>query len=324
MQAVPASMLLLGVLVALAPVPSTAQPIHRWVDAQGNVLYSGFPPPSAGATEAPAALPGPALPLGLEPVRETPPSADEMLDLCGLRAQLPALVRDVVTQLDGVQVDLGEPERSTMRSLARRAFDPARVYPLVRDEYERHSPPERRSAAAAWLRSPAGRRIVGVLREAAQQPGAAALSAFGAALQQRPPTPARLELVERLDWVSGRSELSADLVLAVQRGLALGLTRFLAREQRPRPGDLAVEGRERRVEVLAGVREPMRVRLLHLVRDLPDEDIRQYIEFESSPEARAHNRALHRGLTRALAIAAERTGTELARSRPGTAITPAR
>lgn len=318
-----ASLLLCVLPVDLAPTSSMAQQIHRRLDAQGNVHYSNSPQPSAGETEAPAALPAPVLRPGFEPVRATPVSPDEMLELSGLRTQLPALAREAVTHLDGGPVDLEEPARSTMRRLAQRAFDPTRVYPLVRDAYARHSVPENRAAAAAWLRSPAGRRMVARLREDAP-PDAVVLSAFAAA--QRPPTPGRLELIERLDWVSGWSEASVDLVVAVQRGLALGLTRFLPPEQRPRPGELATEAQERRAEVLRRVREPLRVRLMYALRDIADEDVREYIEFESSPAARAHTRALQRALTHALALAAERTGIELARSRarPGTAIAPAR
>lgn len=325
--AVAAAAVCLGLLVTLGPAPAPAQQIYRWVDAHGNVRYSGFPPPSGAATEAPAALPGPAARPGLEPVREKPATADEMLALSGLRARLPRLVREVVADLADSQAQLTEPERGTVRSVAERAFDPTRVYALLRDEYERRSPPERRPGAAAWFRSPAGRRIVETLLESTGEADAAALAAFGAALRQRPPTPARLELIERLDWVTGSSELSADLVFAVQRGLALGLTRRLPREQRLRPGPLDAEAQERRPAVVTAVRAAVRDRLLYVLRDLTDEDIRQCIEFEGSPDGRAHNRALNRGLLHAFAVTAERAGTDLARAlpaRPDGVATPGR
>ena len=126
--------------------------------------------------------------------------------------------------------------------------------------------------------------------------------------------------------MTGRSASATDLALAVRRGLALGLTRALPPDRRPQRGELEAEAQEQRAEVLEGLREPMRVRLLYVLRDLTDEDVRQYIEFAGSLDGRAHTRALHRALTHALARAAERTGTELARnlSRPGTATAPAR
>ena len=84
----------------------------------------------------------------------------------------------------------------------------------MRDEYARRSPPDHRAAAAAWYRSPTGRRFVELARSA-RKADPPALSAFAAALQRRPPSPGRLELIERYDWASGTSETSADLVLAV-------------------------------------------------------------------------------------------------------------
>lgn len=302
-----------GVLVALVPAAPTAQPIYRSVDAQGNVRYSAFPPPDTAG--APAALPGAAARLGPEPVREKPAGADEMLDLSGVRKLLPGLLGEVVTHLTRGGGELGERERSTVRSVAERTFESSRVYALVRDAYERHSARERRPGVAAWLRSPAGRRIVSLEIESARNADAATMSAFTARLQQRPPAPGRLELIERLDWVTGSSELSTDLVLAVQRGLALGLTRTLPREQRLRAGQLA-EVEERRPQVLAAVREPMRLRLLYNFRDLTDDDLRHYIDFQGTPDARAHNRAVHRALLHALTLTAQHTGATLAQSLP--------
>lgn len=304
--------LLLGVVVALAPVPSTPQHVYRWVDTQGNVRYSGFPPPAGVATEAPAALPGPAARQGHEPIREQPPGVDEMLELAGLRAQLPGLIRDAVTHLVHSRADLSERERTTARTVAERAFDPARVYALLRDEYGRHSAPESRPAAAAWFRSPVGRRVVGLALEGARKADPATLPAFTAALERRPPSPGRLELTERLDWVTGSSGLSADLVLAIQGGLARGLARSVPPEHRLRPGQIDADVQERRPRVLTAIREPMRVRLLYIYRDLTDEDLRQYIEFAGSPAARAHNRALHHALAHAFRLTAERASTDLA------------
>jgi len=315
--------LLLGVLVALAPAASAAQHVYRWVDPQGNVRYSGFPPPAGGVTEAPAALPGPAVRQGPEPARERPVGVDEMLELSGLRAQLPALMRDVVTHLVRSRADLAERERRSARTVAERAFDLARVYALLRDEYGRHGAPERRQAAAAWFRSPTGRRVVELAVEGARNTDAAALAAFTHALERRPPSPGRLELIERLDWVSGSSELSADIALAVQGGVARALARSAPREQRPRPGQIDADAQERRPRVLSAIREPTRVRLLYVYRDLTDEDLRQYIAFAGSPAARAHTRALHHALTHAVRLTAEHAATNLTGTlAPTTATTP--
>jgi hypothetical protein len=306
----------LVLLAALAVTSALAQPVHRSVDAQGNVRYSAFPPSTDAAADAPAALPGPAARLGLAPVREQPASADEMLGLSGLRALLPELLREVAGHLTRGSGELSPRERTAVRGVAERTFEPTRAYAVVRDEYERRSAPERRAAVAAWLRSPGGRRIVALQAAGVRTADPAAVSAFTQRLQQHPPPAARLELIERLDWATGSSELSTDLVLAVHRGLALGVSRTLPREQRPRPGQLDAELDERRPAMLSAVRTAMRVRLLYVFRDVTDADLRDYVDFESSADARAHNRAVRHALLHALTLTAERTGTVLARTLP--------
>lgn len=306
---------LLAAVVVLAAGAAAAQPVYRWVDAAGNVRYSGVPPPAGAADQAPAASPGPAARGDVLPIRETAPGADEMLELSGIRAQLPDVMRQLASDVLRGRADLAEPDRARARAALEGAFDPARVYGLVRDAYAEHSPPERRHGAAAWLRSPAGRRIVALEREGARTP-AATLEAFAAALRQRPPSPGRLELLERLDWVSGSAELSADLVVAVQRGLARGLATALPAERRLRPGQIDTGVAERRPHLLAPIRETLRLRLLYHFRDLSDEELREYVAFESSADGRAHGRALRRALVHALGAASERAGTELARILP--------
>jgi hypothetical protein len=304
---------LLGLVVGLTP--AAAQHIHRWVDAQGNVRYSGSPPQPGAAAQSPAALPGSAAGDGFAPIREKPASADEMLELSGVRAQLPDLMRDLVGEIVRSRPELNERERSAMRVTVERAFDASRIHVLVRDEYARRSPPDSRAAAASWYRSPAGRRFVELARLGARQADPATLTAFAAALERRPPSPGRLELIERYDWASGTSETAADLVLAVQRGLARGMVRATPGEPRLRPGQIDAETQERRPALATAIRERVRVRLLHTFRDLTDEDLRQFVQFEASPEGRAHGRAVHQALTHALAIAAERAGLDLARAR---------
>lgn len=304
---------MLGLMVG--PAPAAAQHVYRWVDAHGNVRYSAFPPQPGTAPPSPAALPRSTAADGLAPIRETPATADEMLELSGLRAQLPDVLRDLVSEIVRGRPELSERERGAMRAVVERAFDPARIHVLVRDEYARRSPPDHRAAAAAWYRSPTGRRFVELARSA-RKADPPALSAFAAVLQRRPPSPGRLELIERYDWASGTSETSADLVLAVQRGLARGMVRSTPGEPRLRPGQIDAEAEERRPALVTAIRARVRVRLLHAFRELTDEDVRQYVEFEASPEGRAHSRAVDQALTHALAVAAERAGPDLARARP--------
>jgi Domain of unknown function (DUF4124) len=349
------SVLLLGAMLVLASAASAAE-TYRWVDEQGNVTYSDRPPQSRDIRTTPEAKPAsdPKIPQskapevkapearmpeapepkGPEP-QMSPPKArdakatipaplpkagltkvDELLELSGARAQLVGLVGRVAADLRPAPgqmsaADLAAVDRTLAQSLRHEA-----VYGAVRDAFLPQVDRPSLEATAAWLRTPVGRKIV-ALEIASSQPGAEQkVAEYTAVLKANPPPARRLELLQRLDWVTGANETSADLVAAIARGLATAVSAAGPPDSRLRPGQIEDRAAQVRARTGETLREVRTMSMLYTYQTLEDDELSEYARFSGSDAGRWYNTAMRKALVGAVGKAVEQTVTELVRAVP--------
>ena len=327
--------MLLGVVMALAPGTISAGS-YKWVDEQGNVTYSDRPPQSGGSQ---ATVPVEALPLDLKtldarPVpalqepdvkkylppavipRSGPTRVDDLLELSGVRAQLVGLVRGLAKELRPAPGVMSAKDEASVDRVLSKSLRHEAVYGLLRDAFIPQVDRTNLEAAAAWLRSPLGRRIT-VLEVTSSAPGAdQKVADYAAELKANRPQDRRLELIQRLDWVTGGSETSADLFVTLSRGVAKAVSAAGPPERRLRPGQIE----EQVAEVRARISNPMRaahtVATLYAYRDLTDDELTAYVVFSSSDAGRWYNVAMRKAMISAVGRTIEQTTTELVRAVP--------
>src|SRR5437763_1747281 len=91
-----------------------------------------------------------------------------------------------------------------------------------------------RRGMAAWFRSRLGRKVTALEIAASKAEAGPKLAAFAAALKTSPARPARVELVQRLEWVTGASQETTDLALAVAGSIARAAAATAPAERRAR------------------------------------------------------------------------------------------
>jgi len=133
-------------------------------------------------------------------------------------------------------------------------------------------------------------------------------------LKSSPASPARLELVQRLDWVTGVSTDTAELALVIARSGARASA--TASDRRIRIGLV-----ERRVEEMRGEMGTMMssmalAHMLYVYSPLTDAELKTYVDFLASPAGRAYNRISHVALLRTVRDTADRAATEIMRAVP--------
>jgi hypothetical protein len=184
------------------------QPESRGLDAQS--------PPRA--RDAKATIP----PLPLP--KAGPTKIDELLELSGARAQLVGLVARVAADLRPAPGQMSAADMATIDRILAQSLRHDAVYGAVRDAFLPHVDRPSLETTAAWLRTPVGRKII-ALEIASSQPGAEQkVAEYTAVVKANPPPARRLELLQRLDWVTGANETSADLVAAIARGLSTAVS----------------------------------------------------------------------------------------------------
>jgi hypothetical protein len=299
--------------LACAATPAAGE-IHRWVDARGNVTYADRPPrpeePGALVPTEPGGLPGS---LALPPAAHA--TVDELIDLSGLRKQLAALPTMVLQEFLPRESALGPGEGALVRRIVERHFAPAVVVPLIRAELSRRRDAEKLARLVAWLRAPVGRRVTAEeVASTAADPQAVA--GWVARLATEPPPPARVTLVERLQWIEGAGDTGLDLLLVVARELALAVQPALPAERRVKPGHIATQLAKTRERLLPEVRQAARQHMLYTYRRLGDEEVAAYVAVMASDAGRWFTATTHRALLDAVRVAAERASAEIVRAVP--------
>ena len=365
----PALMLVAALLLA-SPATAAAEN-YRWVDEQGNVMYSDRPPqPREVRPQAPEAKPAleprasevkaPDLktpdvkpsdaakpevkakpetkpapdPAGLDaqsplrprdakatippvaPSKTGPTKIDELLELSGARAQLVGLVARVAADLRPQPGQMNAADMATIDRILAQSLRHENVYGAVRDAFLRQGDRPSLEAAAAWLRTPVGRKIIG-LEIASSQPGAEQkVAEYTAVVKTNPPAARRLELLQRLDWVTGANETSADLVAAIARGLSAAVSAAGPAESRLRPGQIEDRAAQVRARATETLREVRTMSMLYTYQTLEDDELSEYVRFSGTDAGRWYNTAMRKALVGVIGKAVEQTVTDLVRAVP--------
>jgi Domain of unknown function (DUF4124)/Uncharacterized protein conserved in bacteria (DUF2059) len=321
------NVVVLVVLLAMA-APVHAGEIYRWVEGS-TVVYSDHPPQDAVvATEMPGREPLPivtAAAATISPsssaesvVSTAPATVDEILELSSARAQLAGLAASLgAGYLLPRRSQLDARDGALVARIIAQHFAPERFFVAIHDELGRRVEREQLDAMAAWFRSPLGRRV-SELEIAASKPEAAApaIAAFAERLKTSPAAPARLELVQRLDWVTGTSTDTTDLALVIARTGARAFATAVAADRRIRAGLVERRVEEMRAQMGTMMTNMALAHMLYVYNPLTDAELNAYVDFLASPAGRVYNRTSHVALLRAVRDAADRTATEIVRAVP--------
>jgi len=326
---------LLGVTLVLAATASSAG-TYRWIDEQGNVTYSDKPPqPRESGAAAPEAKPAPEpkaieskgleakLPRDakatippLAAPRNVPTKIDELLELSGARAQLVGLVARVAADLRPAPGQMSAGDMATIERVLGQSLRHDAVYGAVRDAFIPQVDRASLETTASWLRTPAGRKII-ALEIASSQPGAEPkIAEYTAIVKSNPPPARRLELLQRLDWVTGANETSADLVAAIARGLSTAVSAAGPPEKRLRPGQIEDRAEQIRARANETLREVRTMSMLYTYQSLNDDELLEYVRFSGTDAGRWYNTATRKALVGAIGKAVEHAATELVRAVP--------
>jgi Domain of unknown function (DUF4124) len=311
--------LALTAALLLAPLPGAAQ-VHRWVSPQGVVSYSDRPQPSSPVTAPEPQPQREALPpretVSLAPVAVPPATLGELLEASGLRVQLAGLTLRLAAELRPPEGRVSSHDLATIQRVVATTLAADRVYRLVHDEAARNADTTTLRAQAAWLATRLGRKVAALERRDTGVEADARVAAFTKSLAANPPSPRRRELIERLDWVSGASGVSLEIVAALSGSIARAGAAAAPPALRTPAHHIERHVTEVRARAAESVRESTLAAMLYTYRDLSDDELAQYVTVESSDLGRRYNRLMRRALVRVLERVLEETAVAMFKAVP--------
>ena len=295
------------VLLAMLGASAHAAETYRWIDGD-TVVYSDVPPresaETADAAEARRVAPSP------------PASVEEILTLAGLRDGLADFARSLGAEYVPRRGQLDERDAARVAQQVARHFTAEPMYAAIRDDFRRHADATQLAAMATWFRSPLARHITALENAAAQADAMSQITAFAAGLKTSPPTPSRLELVQRLDWLTGATEISTDFALTITASLARASAAAAPADQRTRPGLVERGVEELRAQTRAALADSVVAHMLYVYAPLSDADLKAYMDFLASPAGRVYNRLAREALRRSVREVADQTATAILHAVP--------
>jgi len=287
---------------------------YRWVDRQGNVIYSDRPPRPEEAAPAAPGDPEPGAPP--RPPATTQATVDLLLDATGLKQQAQIIALQTRDALYGNVGRLSAAEKERVESAGRRHFHPDVFYGLLRQEFSRHADDARAREVAAWFDTPLGKRISVIEVRFYASDRRKEVEDFVAGLMTNRPSPTRLALLQRLDAATGSTEGSLDLFVALNQSITRVVDPFLPPQQRARPGQIESQGRQIRLQMQEQLRQSVLVTMLLMYQSLSDADLRAYIDFMESEAGAWYGRASRQSIVQAVVQTVEQAAVQIARVVP--------
>jgi len=302
---------LVAAVVLLAAVDTAAAP-YRWLDANGNVVYSDDPPRPEDAARSSA--PGPAAPGAPAPVAD--PSVERLLDATGLKQQARLVAAQTREALRGSLGNLDAERRERVEAITDREFHPDAFYAVLRTEFGRHFNEPWLGEVQAWYATPVGRRIAEAEVRFYAADRRRELEEFVAGLVNNRPSPVRVALLQRLDAASGSTEGSLDLFVAINRAIIRVVEPLIPAQSRIRAGQIESQSRQIRLQMQESLKQVNVFTMLLLYQGVTDDELQRYIEFLETDAGAWYSGAARQAIVSAVTSTVERSASDLVRVVP--------
>lgn len=228
--------------------------------------------------------------------------AAELLVLASAERHLEEWTEQNATLRSQARASLGTETALRLDLRVWQSFRPERLFARIARGLAPLAEDARARAVRAGYASGPGRALQAALEDAATPPGLREQPAFVSRLATSPPSDRRVELIQRVDRATHRSENSVAVALAVGEAVARGAEALGCGDARdPR---LHPRARSRVVRVSRNVQRRTVITLLFELRDSDDDALATLVEWLESPPARWLHDALRSQLGPALNEAA--------------------
>ncbi|HEY7516786.1 MAG TPA: DUF4124 domain-containing protein [Methylomirabilota bacterium] len=310
-------------IMALLPFRADAAGMYKWTAADGTVTYSDRPQPPAPEPATPepttpAAPVTPATPPG-SPAREGAPkpaaTVDEVLEMSGVKPQLAVAPAKMASEFKPRR-PLNAEDTAALEAILARNFAGDRLYSQIRTEFRRRADGRKLAEVAAWLRSPLGEKITAVEVAAGLEADAGQRMVAFAPGGRGGPGPARVALMERIDWTAGVTDGALESMLAVARAMAMAINRALPPDERQTSAQIERHLQQLRGQSRAKLAQSTITFMLYQYRGLDDDELQQYADFLASDAGRWYSATMSKAMNRTVAAAAQRAASEAIRAIP--------
>ncbi len=213
----------------------------------------------------------------------------DLIALSGMQAQIRHVPRHVLTGYDHASSQVPKTRQAQVRRILTQALDADQLERRVVARISQDLSREHATKIREWLRSDFGRKIVKLEEHAWSPENASQRASFAAKLAGAPPSPARQQLVRRLDLATGTTETLLESAELSAFGAAMALDSTRPKGDRVGEDRIRVQIDQERQATRERCQAVVATTFLYAYQHLSDGDLFQYAEFLESEAGRGYH-----------------------------------
>ena len=249
---------------------------------------------------------------------------EELIAACGLKRHLesiPDMAAAAVDQGLAANEKMSPEQKVSFKSIVIESFSPQTLQEVVFDQFMDAYDQARVSKVMDWLRSPLGKKIVGLEERMTAQAEIEAMSAYAAIVNENPPPEERMSLARRLDEVSRSTQMTVDTVAMLGWQVKEALETVAHMSDGPAVGNdspSALKKEEFFSQIQSGLLPQLQqqnlVSILFTYRSLSDAELASYIDFLLTEDGQWYVQLVNRSIVDAMGKAGRDMGQRLAQT----------
>ena len=187
-----------------------------------------------------------------------------------------------------------------MRAYIETVFAPEKIKRIILGECRKKLSIDDLKKVIEWLDSPIGRKFTQLEEVASTPEKYTEMQQFALKLQESPPLPERVKIIQLLDSAVKATETSVELAMNTQLAVTIAIVASLPKEQQPTYDNLVAAIEQTRPQIEDAMRIQTIVSLLFTYSSVAHAELDRYIAFASSPAGINYHNATISGLKRAM------------------------
>ncbi len=238
---------------------------------------------------------------------------EELMELSGINRMLDQIPGHFDMQIEQRKAGLSPEQLRSFRAAVGRAYSPDRLKSAAVARLSRSVDRENVAATIDFLRSPLALKMTRLEIAASTAEAAQRMQEYGIEMEQAPPPPERLALIDRLEQAARSTEtglrLFSTIVMTLERGMAVALPEG----SRLSPAQLQSQVHALAAQMRPVIHQSVMVNLLFAYREASDVELDEYVRFHEGRTGQRLVEVMNESMLEAITSGAQSLADEMAR-----------
>ena len=237
---------------------------------------------------------------------------EELLDLSGVEKQIKNFDELLKKQLD---FDMGPKDGPAWTKIMAKHFKSKFILAEIRKEFK-NVPTDQLKEMVESFNDPLMKKVSKLEELATASEAQEQFEEFSSDYDNQPPNEERELLIKNIDQLSGSTENTVSMVMAMMKGAQIGQNAELPQSEKISPQEIEEAMKEIRPQIKEMMAVSMQKTQAFAYKDLPNEDLKELAEKLREKNVKKYQDLINKGITRAFSNMGENLGKDMAKLPP--------